>query len=157
LLVGDFFEPVDDFGVELFLGGDVGHGGGGRGTVPMLLARGEPDDVAGPDFLDRSALALRPAATGEDDQGLAQRMRVPRGPGAGFEGNRGSRGAARVVGLEQGIDAHRAGEPVVGSFHGGLGAVSCDFHKGANIGHGGTAVARGFAGERQDRIWEEKD
>ena len=36
--VGDVFEPVDDFAVELFLNGDVGHGGSWRGAVPVLFA-----------------------------------------------------------------------------------------------------------------------
>ena len=63
----------------------MGHGGGRRGTVPMLFARREPDDVAGPDLLDRAALALRPAAARGDDEGLAERMGVPGGARAGFE------------------------------------------------------------------------
>ena len=73
--------------VELFLDGDVGHGRGRRGAVPVLLARREPDDIAGPDLLDRAALALDPAAAGRDDQRLAERMRVPGGAGAGLEGD----------------------------------------------------------------------
>jgi hypothetical protein len=47
LFVADLFHPVDGLAVELFLNGDVGHGGGGRGPVPMLLAGREPDDVEG--------------------------------------------------------------------------------------------------------------
>ena len=50
----------------------------GAGAVPVLLARREPDHVAGPDLLDRPAPA---AATqpqpGRDDQRLAERVGVP--------------------------------------------------------------------------------
>ena len=38
-----------------FLDGDMCHGGGGRGAVPVLLAGREPDHVARADFLDRAA------------------------------------------------------------------------------------------------------
>ena len=47
----------------------------------------EPDHVAGPDLLDRAALALRPAAAGGDDQRLPERMRVPCGARARLEGD----------------------------------------------------------------------
>ena len=43
----------------------------------MLLARWKTHHIAGTDFLDGSALALHPAATGRDDQGLPQGMAVP--------------------------------------------------------------------------------
>jgi hypothetical protein len=44
--------PVDHLAVFLFLNGDVGHGGGGRGSMPVFLAGREPNDIAGPDLLD---------------------------------------------------------------------------------------------------------
>jgi hypothetical protein len=53
--------------------------------VPMLQTRRKPDDIAGADLLDRSALALHPSEAGSDNQRLPERVRVPRGPGAGFE------------------------------------------------------------------------
>jgi hypothetical protein len=102
LFVADLFHPVDDLAVELFLGGDMRHGGGRRGAMPVLLARRKPDHVAGPDFLDRAALALRPAATGGDNQGLAQRMRVPRGARARFKRDRGGGGAPASLGWNKG-------------------------------------------------------
>ena len=72
--------------------------GGGRGAVPMVFAGREPDDVAGADFLDGSALALRAAAAGGDDQRLAERVGVPGGAGAGLEGDEGAwrRGPGRA-------------------------------------------------------------
>src|SRR5208283_6137476 len=84
---GDGFHPVDDLAVELLLDGDVGHGGGGRGAVPVLLAGREPDYVAGADLLDRTAPALGASAAGGDDEGLAERVGVPGGACAGLEGD----------------------------------------------------------------------
>ena len=93
LLVSDVFEPVDDFAIEAFLDGDVGHGGGRGGTVPVFFARGEPDDIAGMDFCDGSAEALGAAGAGGDDDGLAEGMGVPGGAGAGLESDGGASGA----------------------------------------------------------------
>ena len=107
LFVAHVFQPIDDLAVELFLDGDMRHGRGRRGTVPVLLARREPDHVAGMDFLDRAALPLDPAATGRDDQGLPQRMGVPRRPGPGLERDAGTGRTCRSVCLEQRVDADR--------------------------------------------------
>src|SRR5271166_4373542 len=96
LLVADLLQPVDRLAAELFLNGDVGHCGGGRRAVPVLLARREPHDVARSDLLDRAALALDPSAPRGDDQGLAERMGVPRCPRAGLEGDAGAGRARRV-------------------------------------------------------------
>jgi hypothetical protein len=121
LFVADLFHPVNHLAVEIFLNGDVRHGRGRRGAMPMLFARRKPDHVARPDFFNRAALALRPAATRRHDQGLAQRMRVPRGSGAGLKRDAGTAArAGRFPGLEQGVNAHRAGEPIGRSFVGRL-------------------------------------
>ncbi len=72
LFVADLFHPVNHFAVERFLNGDVGHGRGWRGAVPMFLARREPDHVTGPNLFDRAAPTLRSLAASRDDQGLAQ-------------------------------------------------------------------------------------
>src|SRR5262249_34862378 len=85
LLVADVVHPLDNFAVQPFLDGDVGHRGGWRGAVPVLLARGEPDHITRADFLNWSALALHPAATGGDDKCLAERVGVPCGARAGLE------------------------------------------------------------------------
>ena len=53
LLVADLLHPLDRLAVERLLDGDVGHGGGWGGAMPMLLARREDHDVAGANFLDR--------------------------------------------------------------------------------------------------------
>src|SRR3712207_283417 len=83
LLVADRLHPGDRRAVQLLLDGDLAHGRGRRGAVPVLLARREPDHVTRADLPDRPALALGPAASGGDDQGLAERMGVPGGAGAG--------------------------------------------------------------------------
>ena len=51
---------------------------------------GGPDHVAGADLLDRFGLIVRPAAAGDNDQGLPQRMGMPRSARAGLEGHGGS-------------------------------------------------------------------
>src|SRR3954451_17875344 len=79
LLVGDGLHPVHDPPILMLVDGDVRHGGGRRSAVPMLLARLEPDDVARPDLLDRTTLALHETEAGGDDQRLAERVRVPGG------------------------------------------------------------------------------
>ena len=97
MFVADFFHPVDDFTVELFLNGDVGHGRGRRGAVPMLLTRRDPDHVTRPNLLDRAAPALHPAAASRHDQSLAQRVGVPGRPGAGLERDAGAEPPRRIV------------------------------------------------------------
>src|SRR5271170_266197 len=52
LFFAHLLQPVDNFSVELFLDGDVSHGGGWRCPVPVFLAGCEPDDIAGTDLLD---------------------------------------------------------------------------------------------------------
>jgi len=52
LLVADVFQPLHSLAVKRFLNGDVRHGGEGRGTMPMLLARRAPRHIAGANFLN---------------------------------------------------------------------------------------------------------
>jgi hypothetical protein len=47
--------------------------------MPVLLAGWKPDDVTGPNLLNKAALALRPTATAGDNERLTERMLVPRG------------------------------------------------------------------------------
>ncbi len=85
LFVADLFHPLDILAVHRFLNGDMRHRGRGRRPVPVLLPGRKPDHITGPEFIDRSALALNPAAAGCDDQSLAERMRVPGGAGTRLE------------------------------------------------------------------------
>ena len=77
LFVADLLHPFDDLTVERFLNGNMRHGRGRRRTMPMPHDRREPDDITGTDLLDRTSLLLRPTATGDDDQGLTERMGMP--------------------------------------------------------------------------------
>src|SRR6266581_5356170 len=50
LFVADLFHPVGGLAVEAFLNGDVRHGRGCRGAMPMFLTRREPDHVTPDEF-----------------------------------------------------------------------------------------------------------
>src|SRR6266705_78445 len=128
LLVGDFLHPVDDLAVELFLDGDLGHGGGRRGAMPMLLAWRARDNITRSNDLDRPAPALHIAAAGSDDQGLAQRVGVPRAAGAWLERDVGTARTRRCGRLEKLVDAYGAGEILGRPSGGGLRTVSFDVH-----------------------------
>src|ERR1035441_2317679 len=108
LFVTNLFHPVDNLTVELFLNGDMGHGRGCRGAMPVFLTGRNPDDVTRPDFLHRSASTLCPAATGGHDQGLAQWVGVPCRPGARLESYAGALNKSRIGRLKKRIDAYRA-------------------------------------------------
>ena len=105
LLVGDVFHPVDRRAVQFLLDGDMAHRRGRRRPVPMLLARREPYDISRPDFLDRAALALDPAAAGHDDQGLTERMGMPCRPSARFEGDQSHGDTGRLRRAVERIDS----------------------------------------------------
>ena len=94
----------------------------------MFFAGGEPDHVAGVNLLDGAAFALCPAAAGGHDQGLAERVGVPGGAGAGLEGDAGAGDAGGVGGLEKRVDSDCACEPIGGAFFGWLCADAFDFH-----------------------------
>src|SRR5260370_4474022 len=124
LLVADLLHPIDDLPIELCLHGDMRHGSCRRRAMPVLFPTREPHHIARPNFLDWTALALRPAAAGCDKQGLTERMCVPRGAGSRLEGHARGERASRSICLEQWIDSHRAGEPVGGAFAVWLGTIS---------------------------------
>src|ERR1051325_5533838 len=98
----------------------MGHGGCWRGAVPMFFAGREPNNVARTNFFDGATFALRPADARSDDDGLTERMGVPRGAGARLECDHGGGGTRGGVWLEKRIDAHCAGEPIGWAFCGGL-------------------------------------
>src|SRR6267154_2769489 len=116
LLVADLFHPVVVLAIERFRDSDMRHRGRRCGAVPVLLAGWKPDYIAGTDFFDRSALALRPAKARRDDEGLTERMGVPHGAGAGLEGDVTAADAHRVAHPEHRVHADRAGEPGLGAF-----------------------------------------
>jgi hypothetical protein len=50
LFVADLFHPVDDLAFVLLLNGDMRHGRGRRGSVPVLLTGRKPDDITRPNL-----------------------------------------------------------------------------------------------------------
>ena len=96
LLVTDLFHPVDNLAVELFLNGDVRHGRGWRGPMPVLLAGREPDHITGPDLFDRSAFALDASAASRNDESLTEWMRMPCSPRTRLESYAGTLNECRI-------------------------------------------------------------
>jgi hypothetical protein len=116
LFVGDVFEPVYGFAVQAFLDCDVGHGGGGCGSVPVFFVWGEPDYVAGVDLFYWAAFALGSSAACGDDQGLAEGVGVPGGAGSGLECDAGAGYQGWVGCLKEWVDTYGSGEPVCWTF-----------------------------------------
>ena len=102
--------PVNHLSVFVFLNRDMGHGGGGRGSMPVFLAGREPDDITRPDLIDRASPMLSPAAPSCDDESLPERMRMPGGARAGFEGYARALHQCRVRRLKKRSDPHGAGD-----------------------------------------------
>ena len=110
LLVGDVLEPGHMIAVERLLHGDVNHGARGRRTMPVLLARRNPDIVARADFADWAAPGLHAAKAGDDVQRLSERMGVPGGARAGFERDPRGPDARRRRRFDDRVLPHRTGE-----------------------------------------------
>lgn len=128
LFVRDGLKPIDCLAVEYFRDGDVRHANLSRGTVPMLLANLEEDDITRPDFFNGTAFALNESKSLRDDDRLTRGMCVPAGTCAGFEGDDAAVRVPPAIRRKQGVDANIAGKPVCGADHRGCGAYSCDFH-----------------------------
>src|SRR3954451_25243235 len=126
LLVAHLFQPVDVLSIERFLNRDVRHRVCRRGAVPVLQARWKPHDVPWSHLLYGSALALNPSLFRDDDQRLAQRMRVPGSPCARFKGDLAGaypRGSGR---LKQRVHPNGPREPVRRAFRRRTRTVSLD-------------------------------
>ena len=96
------------------------HCGRGGRAVPVFFAGREQDHIAGTNFLNRSAVALRPAAAGGHDHRLPERVRVPCSSSARLERHTCA-GDARGLGtIKKRIDSNRPREPICGTFAGGL-------------------------------------
>src|SRR5271166_502118 len=126
LLVAHLLHPINDLPVELFLNGKMGHRCRWRCPMPVLLAGRKPDHIPGPDLLDWAAPALCPTAAERDDQGLTERMCMPRGTGAGRKGDAGALHKRRIRRLKQWIDSNGPREPPSGPFCGRLCTGSLD-------------------------------
>lgn len=82
----------------------------------MSFARREANDIPRPDFLHALALALHPATSGHDNEGLAERMGVPVRTRARLEGDEIAGGSRRRRDGKQRIYADSASEPVDRAF-----------------------------------------
>src|SRR3954468_20047284 len=128
LLVGDVLAPGDGAAdLVVLLHGDVGHEAAPRGAVPVVLAGLEVHAVTGADDLDGAAFALAEANAFGDEDGLADRMGVPEGAGAGREMHDDGADARRGLGGLDHVDVHVAGEPVGRALEGVLVAAG-DVH-----------------------------
>ena len=96
----------------MLLYGEVGHAGRWSRTVPMLLSGRYPHHVARTDLLEGAASLLHATNTSGHDQRLASGVGVPYSARTGLEGDVGTRRQCTWLRLEDGIDAHAAGEPV---------------------------------------------
>src|ERR1700722_21004260 len=114
-LVGNMFHPLDELAVESLLDRDVAHRGSRRRAVPVLMPRRAPNHVPGSDFDDRLTLALRPTASGSDEQRLAQRMGMPGGACARLKGDARARDTGGLRRGVQRIDANVSRKPDGGS------------------------------------------
>src|SRR6266496_5101034 len=110
LFVADFFHPVGGLAYQLFLNRNMAHGRGRCGTVPMLLIRRDPNHVTRPNILDGATPALHPATTCRHNQGLTQRMSVPRSTCTGFKRDTGADRPCWTLCLKQRVDPDTAGE-----------------------------------------------
>src|SRR6266487_3720900 len=120
LLIGNVLHPLDDFTIQRFLNGDVSHCSCRRRAVPMLLVRRKPDYIAWANFLDRSALTLRPAEAGGNYQRLTEWMCMPGGASTRLECDSCATNACRLGRLEQRVNPNCAGKIFGRSFAGRL-------------------------------------
>src|SRR5689334_9411209 len=112
LLVADLFHPVHNLTVFLFLNGNMTHGSGRRGAVPVLLTGRKPDHITGPDLLHWSAFVLGPTAPCRYDESLAERVCVPRCSGARLKSHTRALDKGRIRRLKKWINPYGAGEPI---------------------------------------------
>src|SRR5271168_1440095 len=110
LFVRDFFHPVDRRAVELFSNGKVTHGRRCRGAVPMLFPGREPNHITRSDFFDWATLALDPAKACHDEQGLTERVGVPRCARPRFESDKSPPDTGWIRRVEGRVNAHSASE-----------------------------------------------
>jgi hypothetical protein len=112
LVFTNFFHPVNGLTIELLLDGNMSHSGCGSGPMPLLFTRRKPDYISRPNFLDRFAIALNPAAASRDNESLTQRMRVPRSACARLKRNADTLNTCWGRCLKKRIDPYGASKPV---------------------------------------------
>src|SRR3989442_2883994 len=94
----------------------------------MLFSRRTQDHISGIDLFHRTSPALHEAATGRHDERLTERMCMPCRAGPRLERHTRTLHAPRGTCLEQGLDAHLAGEPIRRSLARRSRTACLDFH-----------------------------
>jgi hypothetical protein len=102
----NLIHPRDDFSVEGFRDGKVGHCCGCRCAMPMFDAWRYPGGIARLDLLYRTFPVLNQPSAGSHDQRPAQRMRMPNRASARLERDNGAARTRRPLALETGVDAN---------------------------------------------------
>lgn len=128
LFLADVLHPIHNPPASTLLNRDVGHCSGRRGTMPMPLSGRKPDNIAGVNLLNRTALPLDPPASRRDNQCLAEGMRMPRRSRSWLKRDAGARNSRRFRSLEERVNANRTGKPVRRAFAGGLRSIALDIH-----------------------------
>src|SRR4051794_37485926 len=106
-------KPRDDLALAVgLLHGDMGHESVRCRAVPMLFIGLDVDDIAGPNFPDRSVSTGDESDAVRHIESLALGVTVPGGAGAGGEPDMCAADGGLVVGVAHCVDEHRAGEPV---------------------------------------------
>ena len=100
----------------------------GFGAVPMVFAGWDKDDIAGTDRVRGLSFCLRPAEAGDDEECLAERMRVPSRAGPGRERDKSAGDAGWRGEIEHFVNKDGTGEPVRRAGPAGALGVGLDFH-----------------------------
>src|SRR5436190_7937830 len=154
LLLGNPLHPVNDLAVELFLDGDVRHGRGWRGAMPMLLAGRARDHVARSTDPDRPTPALHQSTARRDDERLTKGMRVPVTACAGLERDVGTARAGGTRRLEERVDAYGAREILGWPSSRRLRSIALEFHGSLHLDTGRLDERRPATGLFRDEFAE---
>ena len=110
LLVAYRFHPVDIAAIDRLLDGDVGHGIGFGGAMPMFDARRNPDDITSLHLAFRAIPLLNPACAIRNNENLPGRVSVLGGASTRLEGDAPHCDPGLIFRPEQGSDGNGTGE-----------------------------------------------
>ncbi len=84
--------------------------------MPMLLSWSDPNHIARVNFFDRATIPLGPSAACSHNQGLSERMRMPRGTRSRLKGDGGTTNKRGVGCVKKRINPYSASKPVWRTF-----------------------------------------